>query len=171
MVGIARRRVREEDGGSVAEAAIAVPLIVVFFVVSLQLGVHLFSISSLQAQIQDAAVEIDLSALPSGSGQAALDEAVKKALVEQSLGIDAERLSVSESSVDLETRSETASVDPKGTQAGTIESTVTTARLKARVEYSTPSLLGEGGFGKALVQNVDVVQTVSSRAEVGDDAV
>lgn len=171
MVGIARRRVREEDGGSVAEAAIAMPLIIVFFVVSIQLGIHLFSISSLQAQIQDAAVEIDLSALSSGSGQAALDEAVKNALCDQSLGIDEGRLSVSGSSVELETRSEAAAVDSKGTQAGTIESTVTTARLKARVEYSTPSLLGNGGFGEALVQNIDVVQTVSSRAEVGEDAI
>lgn len=160
---------RGERGGAVAEAAVAIPLAAVFFLAALNLGLQLFSISSLQAQIQDAAVSIDLSRLPSSGGQSALDAAVEAALLEQSVGIDADGLSVSESKVEVETRSETASVDPKGTQASVLESTVTTARLKARVEYRVPSLVGDGWFGKDLSQRIDVVQTVSNRAEVGED--
>lgn len=161
-------RLRREDGASIAEAAIAIPLALVLFFAAMQLGVHIFSAVSLQSQIQSAAVRIDLSEIPEGGSQGARNAAVKEALLTEAVGLDGDCLTVENAKIEIDRRTESAAVEQRGpSPVNRIEVETATAKLTASVTYTIPSVIGTYGIGEnALHQDIVAEQTIEQKTEV-----
>lgn len=158
-----RRRQPDEDGSQVVQAVVAIPMLLMFALSSIQLSFVAASEAALSSQIQKAVAVVNAAEL----GAADKDAALKALISREGSMIDPDSLDVANTTVTYPSRTSLASSVDDGSGASSISKNVQTARIEADVSYRMPTMINAFGFGEmTLARHVSCVQTVEAKVEV-----
>lgn len=161
------RRPRDEAGATMVQTGIAIVLMVVTFLATLNIALAWYSVTALEAEISEAVTHSDMAAVAASGNPA---QALADQIAGNSFAIAPENLSVENVVVtQLDPVEET--VDARHVEGSSVEKVTRVrdfVRVEADVSYTVPRLLHVAWMDEVVLStHVDSEATAETRIEVG----